>query len=149
MVALFRQTRQGGEWNMIWCLRRHHIIHDVGSLCISTMWLLNFFLVERTLKQELQVMETSGTRDQGDFDHQGLLHHHAVLHILLIPPLPCISFSSSSSSFFSSSTSSFSSSFRRFGRPPGLPSSHAGTCRTVTLMSAHRPGLLLLLDSKQ
>ena len=39
------------------------IIHDVGSLCISTMWLFNFFLVKRTLKQELQVKETHGKGD--------------------------------------------------------------------------------------
>ena len=43
-----------GRWQVIWCLRSHQIIHDVGSLCISTMWLLNFFLLERTFKQELQ-----------------------------------------------------------------------------------------------
>ena len=64
------------------------IIHDIGSLCISTMWLFNFFLVEITLKQELQGKETSGKRDQGEFDHHALLHHQAVLHILLIPPHP-------------------------------------------------------------
>ena len=52
------------------------------------MWLFSFFLVERTLKQELQGKETSGKRDQGEFDHHDLLHHQAVLHILLIPPLP-------------------------------------------------------------
>ena len=69
------------------CLRRPQIIHDVGSLCISTMWLFNFFLVQRTLKQELQVKETSGKRDQGEFDQYDLLHHQAVLHYTL-PPLP-------------------------------------------------------------
>ena len=45
VVALFWQTGQGCEWQ---------IIHDVGPLCISTMWLNNFFFVERTLKQELK-----------------------------------------------------------------------------------------------
>ena len=62
-------------------------IHDFGSLCISTRWLFNFFLVKRTLKQELQVKETSGKRDQGKFDQHALLHHQAVLHYTL-PPLP-------------------------------------------------------------
>ena len=40
------------------------IFHDVGSLCISTKLLINFFLVKRTFQQELQVKETSGKRDQ-------------------------------------------------------------------------------------
>ena len=34
--------------------------HDVRSSFISTMWLVNFFLEIRTLKQELQGKETSG-----------------------------------------------------------------------------------------
>ena len=51
---LFWQTGQGGEWQVILGLGSHQIIHDVGSLRISTMWLFNFFLLERTLKQELQ-----------------------------------------------------------------------------------------------
>ena len=54
VITLFWQTVQVGEWQVIWCLRSHQIVHDVGSLCISTMWLSNFFLLERTLKQELQ-----------------------------------------------------------------------------------------------
>ena len=48
------------------------------------MWLFNFFLVERTLKQELEGKETSGKRDQGEFQKHALLDHQAVLHILLI-----------------------------------------------------------------
>ena len=51
------------------------------------MWLFNFLLVKRTLKQELQVKKTSGKRDQGEFDQHALLHHQAVLHYTL-PPLP-------------------------------------------------------------
>ena len=49
------------------------------------MWLFNFFLVKRTLKQELQVKETSGKRDQGKFYQHALLHHQAVLHYTLYP----------------------------------------------------------------
>ena len=51
------------------------------------MWLFNFFLVERTSKHELQKKETSGKRDQGEFDQHALLHHQAVLQYTL-PPLP-------------------------------------------------------------
>ena len=54
MVTLFWQTGQGGEWQVIWCLGSQQIIHDVVSLCISTKLFLNFFFLEKTLKQELQ-----------------------------------------------------------------------------------------------
>ena len=87
VVALFWQTGQGGELQVIWCLRRPQIIHDVGSLCISTKWLFNFFLVKRTLKQELQVKETSGKKDRGEIDQHDLLHHQAVL-LYTLPLLP-------------------------------------------------------------
>ena len=43
VVALFWQTGKGGEWQVIWCLRRPQINYDVGSSCISTMWLLTSF----------------------------------------------------------------------------------------------------------
>ena len=46
-----------------------------------------FFLVKRTLKQEFQVKETSGKRDQGEFYRHDLLHHQAVLHYTF-PLLP-------------------------------------------------------------
>ena len=36
------------------------LIHNVGSSCISTMRLFNFFSVERTAKQKLQGKDTSG-----------------------------------------------------------------------------------------
>ena len=49
VVALFWQTGKIDEWQVIWCLRRPQIIHDVRSLCISTMWLFNFFLVKKNL----------------------------------------------------------------------------------------------------
>ena len=51
------------------------------------MWLSNFFLVKRTLKQKLQVKKTSGQRNQGKFYQHALLHHQAVLYYTL-PPLP-------------------------------------------------------------
>ena len=66
---------------------QNHIIHDFGSLCIFTMWLFNFFLVERTMRQDLQGKETRGKREQCEFDHHTLIHHQAVWHILLIPYL--------------------------------------------------------------
>ena len=43
--------------------------------------------MKKTLKQELQVKETSGKRDQGEFDQHDLLCHLSVLHYTL-PPLP-------------------------------------------------------------
>ena len=77
-----------GKWHVIWCLWRHQIIHDAGSLSISTIWLFNFFLLERTLKKDLQGKETSGKSYQGLFDHHALLYHQGILHMILIPPLP-------------------------------------------------------------
>ena len=85
-VALFWQTGKGGKWQVIWCLRRLQLIHHI-FLCISSMWLFNFFLVKTTLRQELQVQESSGNRNRGEFDLHALLHHRAVLHYTL-PPLP-------------------------------------------------------------
>ena len=87
MVALFWQTGKGGKWQVSWFLRRPQIIHDVGSVCISTMWLFNFFLVKRTLKQELQVKQTRGKRDRGEFNQHAIFHHQAVLRYTL-PLLP-------------------------------------------------------------
>ena len=138
MAALLRQREQGGEWHLIWCLRRQHLIHDVGSLCISPMWLFNFFLLERTLKQELQGQK--GPRQIKA--NLTIVPSSATKHNLLIPPVSLHLLLSSSSSFLSSLSSSFSPSFRRFGRPPGTPFSPAGTFRTGTGMSAYRPGPL-------
>ena len=87
VVALSWQTGKGGKWQVILCLRRPQIIHDVGVSYMSTMWLYNFFLLKIPLKQELQVKETSSKRDQWEFDQHALLHHQAVLHYTL-PPLP-------------------------------------------------------------
>ena len=86
MVTLFWKTGKGVKWQVIWCLRRPQIIHNVRSLCISTMWLLNFFFVKRTFKQGLHVKDTSGKRERGKFDQHALLHHQAVLHYT-VPPL--------------------------------------------------------------
>ena len=74
------------------------------------MWLFNFFLVGRTLKQELQGKQTNDISDQGEFDHHTFLHHQAVLHILLLPCFPPIS--SSSLSFFYSLSFSFSGKYQ-------------------------------------
>ena len=88
VAALFLQTEQCDEWQVMWFLRGHHILHNVGSLCIFPLWLFNFYLLKTILKQELQGKETSDKRDQGGFDNHALLHHQAVMHNLLIPPLP-------------------------------------------------------------
>ena len=88
LVGLFQQTGQVGEWQVIWCLKRHQIILDVGSLCISTMWLFNFFLTDQTLKEELQGKETNDEKDQGEFNHHGLLHHQAE-YIIVTDDLNC------------------------------------------------------------
>ena len=45
VAALFRQTGKVGDGQVIWCLRRIQKTNDVGSLCISTMCLFNFLLV--------------------------------------------------------------------------------------------------------
>ena len=102
------------------------------------MWLFNFFLLVRTLKQKLQKWQL-GPR--------GIW-----LSCSIAPPgcpgyplrpsflFPSISSLSSSSSFFSSSSSFFSPYFRRHGRPRGPPSSPAGTFRTCTEISPYRPG---------
>ena len=55
---------------------------------------------------------------------------------------PSISYSSSSSSFFSSSSSSWSSPLRRFGKPPGPPSSPAWTCRPGQVLASSSPRFL-------
>ena len=83
VVALFWQTGKVGEWQVIWCLKRPQMIHDIGSLCISTMLLFNFCLVKSTIKQELQVKETQGKTDRGEFNQHALLHHKALLHYIL------------------------------------------------------------------
>ena len=125
------KTGHGGEWQVIWCFESHQIIHDVGSLCIYTMWLFNFFLLEIPLKQELP---SCTTRLSWIFSSYLLF--------------PSISSLSSSSSFISSPSSSFSPYFRRFDRPPGPPSFPGWTCRTCIGMSAYRPGLQLPQVSK-
>ena len=40
-------------------------MHDIGSLCISTMCLFNFFLVGITSEQEKQRKETKGKGARG------------------------------------------------------------------------------------
>ena len=111
------------------------------------MWLFNFFLVERTLNQELQGKETCGKEIKGKLTIMPSSTSRMSCDSSLSLLFPSIS-SSSSSSFFSSSSSSCSFSFRRFGRPPGPPSYPAETGKTSTRMSAYRPGLLLLPGSK-
>ena len=91
--------------------------------CLTSSWLKG--------SRKLQVKETRGKRDGGEFHQHAIFHHQAVL---TKPYLffPSISYSTSSSSFVSSPSSSCSSSLRRFEKPPGPPSSPAGTCKTGT-----------------
>ena len=136
MVALLWQTEKGGKWQVSWCLRRPQIVHDVGSVCISTMWLFNFFLGKRTLKQELQVKETRGKRDQGEFNQHAILCHQAVLRYTL-PPLPLhllliIIILLLLLLLLLLLILLLLLLLSRFGKPPGPPSSLAGTCRTGT-----------------
>ena len=95
------------------------------------MWVFNFFLAERTLKQEWQ----KGPRG---------IFPSCPLPPPGYPTYPSyFSSSSSSSSFFYSSSSSFSSFLRSLRRPTDPPSYHSGTSRTGSGMSKFRPGLLL------
>ena len=133
-LSLYTLLANRAGWKVIWCLRRHKIMHDVGSLCIFTMWLLNFFLIKkkpwsRSCRGRRQVAK--GTQGK-----QTIMHFSTTR-------LPCISSSSLSSSFFSSSSSFVSPSYRGFGNPSDPPSSPAGTCRTNTRMSAYKVCLLL------
>ena len=114
----------------------------VGSLFISMLLLFNFFLLERTLRQELQGKETSGKGFMGNLLYIAPLHHQAVLHLLLIPPLSLHLFLIIIILLFPSPFSSLSS-FSRIGRPPRPPCSPAGTCRTGTGVFAYQPCLLL------
>ena len=61
-----------------------HQLGQVTVLCIFTMWLLNFFLLEITSKPELQKWQL----DREEFYYHALLHHQAVLEILHITTLP-------------------------------------------------------------
>ena len=131
VVALLWQTGKGGKWQVSWCLRRPQIVHDVGSVCISTMWLFNFFLGKRTLKQELQVKETRGKRDQGEFNQHAILRHQAVLRYTL-PPRPLHLLLIIIILLLLHLILLQLLLLRRFGKPPGPPSSPAGTCRTGT-----------------
>ena len=70
---LYCSGKQGrvAKGQVIWYLASHGIVHDVGSLCISTMLLINFFLLKRTLKQELQTWQP-GPRDTPPNHHKKL-----------------------------------------------------------------------------
>ena len=97
------------------------------------MWLFNFFIVKRTLKQELQVKETKGTEGNLTNMPSSTTRLSSTIPYLLFPS---ISYSSSSSSFFSSSSSYCILLFKEVWKA-SRPSSPAGTCRTGA-------GLLLL-----
>ena len=98
-----------------------------GFTCgISTMWLLNVFLLERTLKQELQKWQP-GTKGNLTIMPSCTPWLSWISSSALL--FPSTSSSSSLSSLFSSPSSSFSHYFRRFEKPPGPTSSPTGTCR--------------------
>ena len=106
VVILFWQTGQGGEWQVIWCLGNQQIIHDVGSLCISAMLFLNFFLPKKKNIEAWAEKVATGTK--GNFTimpscttRQSWISSSSLL-------FPSISSSLSSSSFFSSPSSSIS-----------------------------------------
>ena len=122
---------------MTFCLRRPQIIHDVGFLRISTLWLFNFFLVKRTSKQELQVKETSGKRDEGNFTNitSSTTRLSSNIPYFLFPS---ISYSPSSSSFFSSSSTSCSSSLRRLESLQALPPLRQGPAGQALASSSPR-----------
>ena len=101
------------------------------------MWMFNFFLLERTLKQEMQGKKTSGSWDQGEFDNHALLLHQAALHIFLITPTPLHLLL-----LLHPPPSPPPEG------PPGPPSFPTGTCRSGTGMPAYRPGLFLPAGSK-
>ena len=125
MVVLFWQKGKGGKWQVSWCLRRPHIIHDVGS-----MWRFNFFLVKRKLKQELQVKETCGKRE---FTQLAILHQKAVFRYTL-PPLPLQLLLIIIIILLLLLTLLLLLLIKELGKPPGPPSSPAETCRTGTVI---------------
>ena len=85
---------------ILWCaynLTRHlscsiflvRLASWTTNMFLDRLGFLNFFLVKRTLKQELQVKETSGKRDQCPPPPPGCPPLYLrPCHILLIPPLP-------------------------------------------------------------
>ena len=102
------------------------------------MWLLNVFLLKRTLKQELQKWQP-GTKGNLTIMPSCTPWLSWISSSALL--FPSTSSSSSLSSLFSSPSSSFSHYFRRFGKPSGPPSSPAGTCRTGTALECLHTGL--------
>ena len=140
VVTLLWQTGQGGKWQVIWCFGSQQKAHDVGLLCMSTMWLFNFFLLKRALKQELQKGHYRDQVNLAIMPSSTTSLSCISSSSLLLPP---ISSSSSSPTFFSYPPSSFFLYFMRLGKPPGPPSSPAGTWKTGTGISAYRSGLLL------
>ena len=87
VVALFWQTGKGGEWQVIWCLRRPQKFMILGLCvsrqcrCLSSSWWKERW--SRSCRWRRQVAK----RDPGKFYQHALLHHQAVLTYTL-PPLP-------------------------------------------------------------
>ena len=121
------QTEKGGEWQVIWCLRRPQKFMIVGlqCSCLTSSWWKEPW--SRSCRWRRQVAK--GTQKGPNMPSSTTRLSSTIPYLLF----PSISYSSSSSSFFSSSSSSSSSSLlRRSGKPPGPPSFQAGTYRTGT-----------------
>ena len=111
VVALFWQTGVPGD-----------LVHLLGFLCITTMWLFNFLLVKKKpLSRSCRGRRQVAKGTKGNLTTTRL---RCIFSSFLL--FPSISSWSSSSSFFSVPSCTFHSSFRRFWMPPGPPSSPAG-----------------------
>ena len=134
--------------HVIWCNGSLYTINVVVFLCIFTMCLFNFFSWKEPWSMSCRGRRQVAKRLSGIWPSCPPPPPGCPAYPPNPSPSPFISYSLSSSSFFSSSSSSFYSSFRRLWRPPGPPSSLAGTCKTGTGMSVYRPDLLLPSGSK-
>ena len=123
VVALFWQKGMGGKWQVIWCLRRPHKFMILGlcvSLqcgCLTSSWWKEPW--NRSCSWRRQVAK--GT--EGNFTNMpsSTTRLSSTIPYLLFPSISYLL-----------SSSSCSSSWRRFGKPPGPPFSPEGSCRTGT-----------------
>ena len=130
VFALFWQTRKGGEWQVIWCLRSPQNFMILGFCvflkcgCLTSSWWKESWSISCRWRRQVD----KGTGGYFTNMPSSTTRLSSIIPYLL---LPSISYSSSSSSPFFSSSSSCSS-LRRFGKHPAPSSFHAETCRTGT-----------------